>query len=128
MSAVANIYVAIIDDDASACSALSRLLRTVGFQPITFPSAEAFLSDPMRPLFTCLLVDIQLAGMSGLELHRLLNAQGSRTPVIFVTAHDEPALRSEAIQNGCAAFLRKSDPGSMIIDALRRIAAPSHVS
>ena len=58
--------------------------------------------------------------MSGLELQRQLNAEGSRMPLIFITAHDDPAARDEAVRRGCVAFFRKTDPGSLIIDALRR--------
>jgi FixJ family two-component response regulator len=112
--------VAIIDDDASANRALGRLLRGAGFDPKGFDSAETFLADPMRPAFGCLLVDIQLTGMSGLELQRRLQAEGSRLPVIFITAHDDPAAREEAVRRGCLAFFRKTDPGALIVDALRR--------
>jgi len=112
--------VAIIDDDASANRALGRLLRGAGFDPKGFESAETFLADPARTSFGCLLVDIQLTGMSGLELQRQLQAEGSRMPLIFITAHDDPAARDEAVRRGCAAFFRKTDPGALIIDALRR--------
>lgn len=112
--------VAIIDDDASANRALGRLLRGAGFDPKGFESAETFLADPSRTSFGCLLVDIQLTGMSGLELQRQLQAEGSRMPLIFITAHDDPSARDEAVRWGCVAFFRKTDPGAMIIDALRR--------
>jgi FixJ family two-component response regulator len=113
--------VAIIDDDASANRALGRLLRGAGFEPRGFDSAESFLADPARPLFGCLLVDIQLTGMSGLELQRQLQAEGSRLPVIFITAHDDPGVRAEAVRRGCVGFFRKTDPGALIVDTLRRV-------
>jgi FixJ family two-component response regulator len=112
--------VAIIDDDASANRALGRLLRGAGFDPSGFDSAESFLADPSRSSFACLLVDIQLTGMSGLELQRQLRAEGSRLPLIFITAHDDPAYRAEAMSRGCVGFFRKTDPGALIVDALRR--------
>jgi FixJ family two-component response regulator len=115
--------VAIIDDDASANRALGRLLRGAGFEPSGFDSAESFLADPMRPTFGCLLVDIQLTGMSGLQLQRRLQSEGSHVPVIFITAHDDPGYRAEAIRRGCLGFFRKTDPGSLIVDALRRALA-----
>jgi len=118
-------YVAIIDDDASACRALGRLLRGTGFEPSGFDSAESFLADPGRERFSGLLVDIQLGGMSGLDLQQRLQAEGSRTPVIFITAHDDPAVRSLAIQRGCAGFFRKTDPGALIIETLRQVTNPS---
>jgi FixJ family two-component response regulator len=117
--------VAIIDDDASANRALGRLLRGAGFEPSGFESAERFLSDPARSSFLCLLVDIQLTGMSGVELQRQLQAEGSRLPIIFITAHDDPASRTEAIKLGCVAYFRKTDPGSLIVDSLRRVTATS---
>ena len=117
--------VAIIDDDASANRALGRLLRGAGFDPKGYESAESFLADSSRPPFGCLLVDIQLTGMSGLELQRQLQAEGSRTPLIFITAHDDPSARDEAVRRGCAAFFRKTDPGALIIDALRRATVPN---
>ena len=115
--------VAIIDDDASANRALGRLLRGAGFEPSGFDSAESFLAAPTRPSFACLLVDIQLTGMSGLELQRKLQAEGSQQPVIFITAHDDPAYRAEAVRRGCVGFFRKTDPGALIVDTLRRATA-----
>ena len=115
--------VAIIDDDASANRALGRLLRGAGFEPSGFDSAESFLADPTRPTFGCLLVDIQLTGMSGLELQRRLQSEGSRVPVIFITAHDDPGYRAEAVRRGCVGFFRKTDPGALIVDTLRRALA-----
>jgi FixJ family two-component response regulator len=117
--------VAIIDDDASANRALGRLLRGAGFEPRGFDSAESFLADPLHSSFGCLLVDIQLTGMSGLELQRQLQAQGSRLPLIFITAHDDPAAREQAVRRGCVAFFRKTDPGALIVDALRRALVPN---
>jgi FixJ family two-component response regulator len=118
--------VAIIDADASAGLAMSRLLRGMGFDPRTYTSAENFLADGRRADFACLLLDIQLPGISGLELQRRLVAEGDHTPVIFVTAQDDSAARELAIQNGCAEFFRKVDPGTAIIDALRRVAREPH--
>jgi len=120
--------VAIVDDDASANRALGRLLRGAGFQPSGFESAESFLADPSRPSFGCVLVDIQLTGMSGLELQRQLQAEGSRVPVIFITAHDDPTYRAEAVRRGCVGFFRKTDPGALIVDALRRATATNETS
>jgi len=111
--------VAIIDDDFSICRALARLLRAMGFETETFHSGESFLGEGAKRDFSCLLVDVQLGGISGLEMHRRLLAMGNRTPVVFITAHDDPALQVQAEQNGCAGFLRKCDPGTRIADALR---------
>jgi FixJ family two-component response regulator len=117
--ALVNTCVAIIDDDESFCRSSSRMLRAAGYQSVIYLSAEEFIADPVRRHFTCLLVDIQLGGMSGLELQRKLVAERARTPIIFVTAHDEPPVRAEAMKAGCAGFFRKTDDGARLIEALR---------
>jgi FixJ family two-component response regulator len=113
-----NIYVAVVDDDESLCRSLSRLLRTAGFQPVSYASAEAFLEDAKHPQFDCLLLDIQLGGMSGLELSRRLKAVRNTTPFVFITAHDAPEMRAEALACGCAAYFSKTDPGALVLDAI----------
>lgn len=115
-------YVAVIDDDDSLCRSLGRLLYAAGIRFVTYSSAEAFLSDSRRPQFDCLLLDIQLGGMSGIELSRELGAAGSTTPVIFITAFDESDMRERALQSGCAAYLRKTDPAEMVLGAIRAAA------
>ncbi len=110
-----NIYIAVIDDDASVGRSLSRLLRAAHFQPIAYTSAEAFLADTKHPKFDCLLLDIQLQGMSGLDLSRSLSAAEDGTPVIFITAHDEPDVRAQAEASGCAGYFRKTDSGAEIL-------------
>jgi FixJ family two-component response regulator len=117
------IYIAVIDDDESVCHSLSRLLRAAHLQPITYPSAEAFLADKKHPRFDCLLLDIQLKGMSGVELNRRLSAVKDATPVIFITAHDDPEARLEAETSGCAGFFRKTDSGADVLAAIHRAIA-----
>ena len=120
MSTSSNTYVAVIDDESSICSSLSRLLRLANFQPISYPSAEAFLADDKRPQFDCLVLDIRLGGMSGLDLFRQLAAGKTHPPVIFITALDGPEMRAQAEALGCAGFFRKTTPGVEIIEAIRR--------
>jgi FixJ family two-component response regulator len=119
MSSSSNPYVAIVDDDESLRRSLSRLLRAAGLQPIVYPSAEAFLSDGNQPRFGCLVLDIRMGGMSGIELQKHLLETGSTTPVVFVTAHDDPKEREEAIAAGCAGFFRKSDAGASLLSAIK---------
>src|SRR5215470_8040990 len=102
--------VAIIDDDESLCRSLGRLLRQSGFRPYLFLSAKDFLASPDRTGLRCLLIDIQLGGASGIDLHRQLLATGDATPVIYITAHTDPAVRVEAQSLGCAGFFLKTDP------------------
>jgi FixJ family two-component response regulator len=123
MSNTSPIYVAVVDDDESLCRAFGRLLRAAGIQPITYPSAEAFLADTKHPQFDCLVLDIQLGGMSGIELSRRLTIEGGHTPIIFITAHDNPNGRAEAEAAGGVAYFRKNDSGTDILKAIRRVAA-----
>lgn len=117
----ASRYIAVIDDDASLCRSLARLLQLSGFQAITFESAEQFLADPLRTHFGCLLVDIQLGGMSGIELHGKLLEEGNRTPVVYITAFDDPRAKAEALKLGCAGYYRKTDAGPEILETVRRV-------
>jgi FixJ family two-component response regulator len=89
-------------------------------QSVAYASAEAFLADPDRSRFDCLVVDIQLSGMSGIELSQSLTASGSTTPVIFSTAHHRPEIRDLAMQQHCAAYLRKADSGESVLAAINR--------
>ena len=90
------------------------------FVATIYPSAEDFLADPFKWRFDCLLVDVQLGGMSGLEMQRELAAQGSRTPVIFMTALDDPGAVDEAQRAGCP-FLRKTVDGLDLMQAIRTV-------
>jgi FixJ family two-component response regulator len=81
-------HVAVVDDDAGFLRAIGRLLRASGFEPVGYSSAKAFLEETTHAAPDCAVLDIRLAGMSGLDLRRLLTARGSTLPVIFVTAHD----------------------------------------
>jgi FixJ family two-component response regulator len=120
-----NNKVAIVDDDASLCRSLARLLRLSGYEPCTYHSGEDFLGrDRGERRFACVLVDVQLGGMSGLELQRAMTARGDDTALIFITAHDEPAVRAEAVQGGCAAFFSKTEDGERILDAIRKASVP----
>ena len=111
--------VAVVDDDESLCRSMSRLLRAASFRPVVYASAEAFLADPAHPRFDCIVLDIQLDGMSGLELRQKLASFGDETPVIFITANDVPGVRAQARNAGCAGFFRKTDSGEAVLTAIR---------
>jgi FixJ family two-component response regulator len=115
---MANIYIAVIDDDESFRKSLARLLRAAHYQPVTYGSAEDFLADSKHPRFDCMLLDIALGGISGLELGRRLAAVGSTTPIIFLTAHDEPGTREEARATGCHAFVSKVESRDVLLGAI----------
>jgi FixJ family two-component response regulator len=114
-----NTYIAVVDDDIGVCTSLGRLLRLAHLQPITYRSAEAFLADAKRPQFDCIVLDVRLGGMSGLDLFAQLAAEPTHPPVIFVTAVDDPVARARAEALGCAGFFLKSTPGAAIIEAIR---------
>lgn len=126
MNSENNIYVAVVDDDESVSRSLSRLLRAAHFQPIVYASAEAFLADSKHPKFDCLVLDIQLEGMSGIELKEKLSALNDVTPVVFITAHDDPEARAQAKECGYAGFLRKTDSGADVLAAIRRATGLEH--
>lgn len=119
-------YIAIVDDDASMCTSLGRLLRRARFEPVSYLSAESFLADRHRSRFACLVLDIRLGGMSGLELLAQLVAEKAQPPTIFVTAVDEPAARATAEALGCAGFFSKFTPGSGVIAAINKAMAGAH--
>jgi FixJ family two-component response regulator len=121
MSTTETLYVAVVDDDESFCRSLSRLIRAAGMQPIAYASAEAFLADGKHPLFDCLVLDVHLGGISGIELGQRLVAEGRVAPFIFLTAHDDSDTRARAAAAGCAAFFRKTDSGHAVLDAIRRV-------
>jgi FixJ family two-component response regulator len=116
-------HVAVVDDDASLRLSLGRLLRAAGMRSVSYGSAEAFLADTAQPRFDCLVLDVQLGGMSGIELGLWLTAEGDPPPIIFVTAYDDAETRGRAERAGCAAYFRKTDDGSGVLEAIRRLAA-----
>ena len=121
MKAVAKRYVAVVDDDEGVARAFARLLRSAGYEPITYPSAEAFLEDSRQPVFECLVLDSQLGGISGLELARRLASVSYHAPILLVTARDDPGERAQALAAGCAGYFLKIDPGTDILDRIRAL-------
>ena len=112
--------IVVVEDDASMGHALERILRTGGFQPILFASAEAALDSGIAPAADCLVLDIQLPGMSGLELYRQLARVGEHPPAVFITAHDEPAVREKAARLGAKSFHPKPFSGRALLDAVNQ--------
>lgn len=111
--------VAVVDDDASLRRSVGRLLNAYGFAAVEYASAEAFhVRDPKTPI-DCLVLDIDLGGMSGIELQRRLKGAGAMLPIIFITALEDMRLQTEAEQAGCIAYLRKPFAGSVLIDAVK---------
>jgi FixJ family two-component response regulator len=117
--------VAVVDDDESFSRAIARLLRAAGFEPSVYSSAEAFLQDGTEASADCIVLDIHLEGMSGFDLRRRLTARGQTTPVVFVTAHDDPEAREEAQQVGGSAYLCKPVPKRVLLEAIARAVNPA---
>jgi len=114
--------VAVIDDDPSMLRAAENLLDAHGFATKVFASAEEFLARGVATQVDCLLLDIHLGGMSGIELRRQLKVSGSGLPVIFMTALDDEAMCSQALKEGCVALLRKPFQARQLIDAIGKAA------
>jgi FixJ family two-component response regulator len=113
--------VVVVDDDPSMLRGVKRLLTAKGFDTRVFPSAEAFLASSIRHGADCLVLDIHLGGMSGIELRRRLADSGCMVPVIFMTAFDDESTRREALAAGCVAYLHKPFPADLLIGAIERI-------
>ena len=111
--------VAVVDDDPSMLNAAETLLDAQGFATMVFASAEEFLDRGAVTQVDCLLLDIHLGGMSGIELRRRLKDSGSMLPVIFMTALDDEAMREEALKAGCVGFLRKPFAARQLINAIK---------
>ena len=110
--------VLVVDDDASVRTGVQRLIRSAGFVVETFASAEDLLAAWPSDNWGCLIVDIQMPGLSGLELQTKLAALGSTVPIIFITAHDDPNARSRALNGGAADFLEKPFDDEELIAAI----------
>jgi FixJ family two-component response regulator len=108
----------VVDDDAAVLRSLERLLRSAGLNVATFSSACEFLErhDPDSP--GCLLLDVAMPGMNGLELQRVLIAGGQELPIIFLTGHGDISMRAEAINNGAVDFLSKPANDVDLINAI----------
>jgi FixJ family two-component response regulator len=110
--------ISIIDDDESVREALWGLVRSVGYAVSTFSSAEEFVNSNQLGKADCLILDVAMPGMGGIELQRRLVADNSRVPVIFITAHEDDKIRAQAFRNGAEAFLIKPFSEEALLDAI----------
>jgi FixJ family two-component response regulator len=99
---------------------IERLLGAHGYETEGYASAESFLARECDSDFTCIVLDIHLGGMSGIQLRRALKSSKPRLAVIFITAVDDQALELEAVQAGCIAYLQKPFPAISLISAIQR--------
>src|SRR5713226_2901532 len=111
--------VAVIDDDGPYRVAVQRLLKSAGLPVVSFDSAEAFLNSGQQHQTGCLISDIRMPGMSGLELQSKLNSDHCPIPTIFITAHGDEKMRLQAMRGGAVKFLMKPFEGETLLEAVR---------
>jgi FixJ family two-component response regulator len=104
---VLGVMISIVDDDTFAGEGIAQLLQSLGYRTALFPSAEQFLESGRVAKTTCLITDLQMPGMSGLDLQSRLRADGYETPIIFITAYPEERFRICALNGGAVGFLSK---------------------
>src|SRR5580700_4572808 len=111
--------VAIVDDDELMRSALQGMMKSVGLPSKVFASAEDFLKSGQQHETACLIADIRMPGMSGLELQAQLNAEHCRIPTIFITAHGDTKMRMQALRAGAVEFLAKPFDDEVLLESVR---------
>jgi FixJ family two-component response regulator len=114
-----NKLVAIVDDDESVRSALQGLMKAVGLPARSFASAEEFLDSGAPQQTGCLIADIRMPGMSGLELQATLNTDNVRIPIIFITAHGDEKMRMQALRAGAVEFVAKPFDDEALVASVR---------
>jgi FixJ family two-component response regulator len=113
-----RLLVSIVDDDEAIRNALGNLLRSVGLGVETFASAEQFMDSPGTARRSCVVLDVQLPRMNGLELLRQLSGRPNAVPVIFITAHPDESIRDQALEAGALGFFRKPFSSEALLNAV----------
>ena len=112
--------ISIIDDDVSVRVAISRLVRSAGYLAHVFASADDFLNSQHIDETSCVIADVQMPGISGIELQNLLQSRGSSIPMIFITAFPDENTRARALNAGAVAFLRKPFNATTLVEFVER--------
>jgi FixJ family two-component response regulator len=112
--------ISVIDDDASVRTATARLLESLGFSAHAFASAQEFLSSARLHESACIIADVEMPGMSGVELQDYLTAHGNGTPIIFITAFPEDRIRERAMRAGAVDFLSKPFDEPQLLECVER--------
>ena len=120
--------VLVVEDDDSMREAIERLLNAAGFGCAAYASADTLLARGVYEDSACVICDLRLPGMSGLELLATLRERGISLPFILITAHDSPGLRQEAMRCGAAAYLAKPFRGTTLLEAVRGAIEPAPLS
>lgn len=119
MDMATQALIAIIDDDESVRGALIALMKEAGLRASAFASAEDFLESGQQHEAACLITDIRMPGMSGLELQAKLNDEDCGIPTIFITAHGDAKMRMQALRSGAVEFLAKPFNDDVLLDSVR---------
>jgi FixJ family two-component response regulator len=114
----ASALVSVVDDDESVRESLPDMLRQLGFAAAVFSSAEAFLASDVISGTDCLILDVKMPGMSGLDLQRELTTRGQEIPIVFITASGDKAIRARVLSDGAVACLFKPFSEAALLDAL----------
>jgi FixJ family two-component response regulator len=118
--------IAIVDDDQAIREALDDLMHSCGYESRLFASAEEFLSYDDRAAIDCMVVDVKMPGLSGIELQAILNGESHRPPMIFMTSYKDERTRSAALNGGAFAFLGKPVDISRLLAALEAALSTTH--
>jgi FixJ family two-component response regulator len=111
--------VAIVDDDDAVRVALEGLLRSAGLTARAYESAEEFIRSGQQSQVSCLIADIRMPGMSGLELQAKLNSENCKVPIVFITAHGDAQMRLQALRAGAVEFLAKPFNDEVLLETVR---------
>jgi FixJ family two-component response regulator len=127
MAMMAGKKVLVVEDDDSLRAAIERLLEAAGFQVVAYASAEALLAGAAAEGAACVISDLKLPALSGLDLLVELRARGGWPPLILITAYDVPGLREKAARHGAAAYLSKPFCGTALLDAVKAVIEPARL-
>ena len=115
-----DLVIATVDDDRRVRESIQSILESAGYDAIQFDSAEAFLLSGALLIAACVIADVRLPGMGGIELQRRIRRERGPLPVIFITAHDDDHVRRQAMRDGAAAFLVKPFDGDDLLERVAR--------
>ena len=116
--------VAAVDDDRRVRESVQSVLESAGYEAVTFDSAEAFLDSGVLARAMCVLADVRLPGIDGIELQRRIRSDRPALPVIFMTAHDDDDIRQRALRDGAVAFMVKPFDGGELLEHIARATSP----
>jgi FixJ family two-component response regulator len=123
-----RLRIAVVDDDESVLKALKRLLRAANLDADTFASGREFLDSLPAQVPDCIVLDLHMPGMNGLDIQRQLARGALRVPIVVITGHDEPQTRAQCLSAGAAAYLRKPLDDEALLDAIHRAAGVARSS